>query len=264
MDIRSSDLPFGGFAPNLPRSMMIKAFRSLAPRGGLRKIGGRLLAASGPVFVDADLFGLPFRFDISNANDRKALFSISRFDVEERTLIASHVTSTGIFLDIGAAIGVYSLSLALDRPEARIYAFEPEPDTFRRLSFNIANTRLQARILAHRIALSDRTGSLPFDTRKATAASDSPDITFPTDTLLGFTSRENIPAIDAIKIDIEGFEDRVLFPFFENAAPALFPRLVIIEHGMNQGWERDCLALLRAKGYRETWRGSLNAAYVLN
>jgi FkbM family methyltransferase len=262
-DISPSDLPFGGFAPTLPRNMMIKAFRSAAPRGGLRKIGGRLLAASGSTLVDADLFGLPFRFDVSTANDRKALFSIRRFDVEERALIASHVAPAGVFLDIGAAIGVYSFSLALDKPGSRTYAFEPVPETFRRLAFNVANTGMQGRILPHRIALSDRTGSLPFDTRKATAASDSPDIDFPTDTLLGFVERENIPAIDAIKIDIEGFEDRVLFPFFEKASPALFPKLIIIEHGMNQGWARDCLALLRGKGYRETWRGSLNAAYVL-
>lgn len=262
MNANCADAPFGTFAPNRPRSMVMKALRGMAPRGELRKVGGRLLAARGSTLVDADLFGLPFRFDLSSANDRKALFSLRTFDVDERALIASHVSPDGVFLDVGAAIGVYSFSLALDRPGARTYAFEPLLETFQRLSFNVANVGMQGRVLPRRIALSDRVGLLPFDTRKATAASDSPDISFPTDTLMGVVERENIAAIDALKIDIEGFEDRVLFPFFQNASPTLLPRLVIIEHAMNLGWQRDCLSLLRDSGYQQTWRGSLNAAYV--
>lgn len=259
----NADQPFGTFALSRPHRMLAEVLRAFAPRGDLRKVGGRLLTTNGSTLVDADLFGLPFRFDLSSANDRKALFSLRTFDVEERALIASHVPPGGTFLDIGAAIGVYSFSLALDRPDARAFAFEPLAETFQRLSFNVINTGMQARVLPRRLALSDRTGELPFDTQKATAVSDSPDITFPTDTLIGVVKREKIDAIDALKIDIEGFEDRVLFPFFDEGDPALFPKIIIIEHAMNDGWTRDCLALLRETGYRETWRGSLNAAYTL-
>ena len=36
--------------------------------------------------------------------------------------------------------------------------------------------------------------------------------------------------VDALKIDVEGFEDRVLTGFFTQAPQALWPRAVVIEH----------------------------------
>ena len=36
--------------------------------------------------------------------------------------------------------------------------------------------------------------------------------------------------VDALKIDIEGFEDRVLTPFFKDAPQGLWPRAIVIEH----------------------------------
>ena len=44
---------------------------------------------------------------------------------------------------------------------------------------------------------------------------------------------------DVIKIDIEGMEDRALFPYFENIAKAQYPKLIVMEDGINEQWERD-------------------------
>lgn len=52
-----------------------------------------------------------------------------------------------------------------------------------------------------------------------------------------------------MKIDIEGAEDRALFPFFENAPESLFPAILIMENSVGQ-WQRDLPALLKQKGYR--------------
>lgn len=65
------------------------------------------------------------------------------------------------FLDIGANVGVFSLSLVrLCRifPRLRFYAFEAHPDTFARLELRAA----EAGIRAFNFALSDREGSLEF------------------------------------------------------------------------------------------------------
>jgi hypothetical protein len=57
--------------------------------------------------------------------------------------------------------------------------------------------------------------------------------------------------VDALKIDIEGFEDRVLTGFFASAPPSLWPRAVVIEHLSKDEWQTDCIADMRARGYVE-------------
>ena len=59
---------------------------------------------------------------------------------------------------------------------------------------------------------------------------------------------------DVIKIDIEGMEDHALFPYFENIAKAQYPKLVVIEDGINEQWERDILSWLLANGYHAAAR----------
>jgi FkbM family methyltransferase len=65
------------------------------------------------------------------------------------------------FVDIGANVGIYSLTLARIRrilPNTRFYAFEPNPDTFSRLSAKTAPLGIHS----HNVALSDHSGSLDF------------------------------------------------------------------------------------------------------
>lgn len=51
----------------------------------------------------------------------------------------------------------------------------------------------------------------------------------------------------------------MLLPFFETAYPAMWPRYIVMESALGESWERDCLAHLKALGYRERWRGPLNS-----
>ena len=54
--------------------------------------------------------------------------------------------------------------------------------------------------------------------------------------------------IDALKIDIEGYEDRALLPFFAQAAESLWPRLLILERS-DKDWASDLMGALRKAGY---------------
>ncbi|MGC1876331.1 MAG: hypothetical protein WA699_16070 [Pseudolabrys sp.] len=45
-------------------------------------------------------------------------------------------------------------------------------------------------------------------------------------TLLQLLQSERIDRLDAIKIDVEGCEDRILVPFFRSARRLLWPRLL--------------------------------------
>jgi Methyltransferase FkbM domain len=68
--------------------------------------------------------------------------------------------------------------------------------------------------------------------------------------------------VDALKIDVEGYEDRVLTGFFKHAPPSLWPRAVVIEHLSRSEWLDDCLADMRARGYVETGKTRSNTLLV--
>jgi hypothetical protein len=68
--------------------------------------------------------------------------------------------------------------------------------------------------------------------------------------------------VDALKIDVEGFEDRVLTGFFREAPQALWPRAVVIEHLSKNEWQHDCIADMRARGYVETGKTRSNTLLV--
>jgi FkbM family methyltransferase len=73
----------------------------------------------------------------------------------------------------------------------------------------------------------------------------------PAFTLQQILSEAGVASVDALKIDIEGFEDRVLTSFFANAPQALWPRAVVIEHLSRKEWQQDCIDDMIARGYRE-------------
>jgi hypothetical protein len=68
--------------------------------------------------------------------------------------------------------------------------------------------------------------------------------------------------VDALKIDVEGFEDRVLTGFFRAVPQGLWPRAVVIEHLSRSEWQDDCIADMRARGYAETGRTRSNTMLV--
>src|SRR5258708_31486647 len=68
--------------------------------------------------------------------------------------------------------------------------------------------------------------------------------------------------VDALKIDVEGFEDRVLTTFFKQAPASLWPRAVVIEHLSRNEWQDDCIADMRARGYAEAGKTRSNTLLV--
>ena len=72
-----------------------------------------------------------------NFRDGAALFSEATFDRRDRAFVVEHLAPGGVFLDVGANMGIYALTLASRRPDARVYAFEPIADVAARLQFNV-------------------------------------------------------------------------------------------------------------------------------
>jgi FkbM family methyltransferase len=69
-------------------------------------------------------------FAVSNLNYRK-------YETEEVEMLLSLARDGDTFFDVGANVGVYSIAFAQQFSKSRIYAFEPIPDTARKLKENI-------------------------------------------------------------------------------------------------------------------------------
>jgi hypothetical protein len=67
--------------------------------------------------------------------------------------------------------------------------------------------------------------------------------------LLRILQEAGVSSVDALKIDVEGYEDRVLISFFKEAPQALWPRAVVIEHLSKDEWQADCIADMVSRGY---------------
>ena len=71
-----------------------------------------------------------------------------------------------------------------------------------------------------------------------------------------------VSRVDALKIDVEGYEDRVLTGFVAQAPEPLWPRAVVIEHLSRNEWQNDCIADMRARGYTEAGKTRSNTLLV--
>jgi hypothetical protein len=81
-------------------------------------------------------------------------------------------------------------------------------------------------------------------------------------TLLQLLQNERADWVDAIKIDVEGFEDRILVPFFRDAPRSLWPKLLVIEDA-GGAWSIDLSSHLTATGYAIAARSKQNMIFRL-
>ena len=72
--------------------------------------------------------------------------------------------------------------------------------------------------------------------------------------------KESVNQIDALKIDIEGYEYRALLPFFTHCSKKMWPKRISIEH---LGDKSDIETLLVDIGYNFRGKTRSNAFYTL-
>ncbi len=139
-----------------------------------------------------------------------------RYEPELLRLIRNLVPAGGYCLDVGANVGAITLALA-DRvgPGGRVFAFEPGPFLFERLTANVRrNPGLDRVVTTINRGVADRPGTLywnedannpgnaglldPSGTRVEVVAIDE------------FFGNDLLPRLDFVKIDVEGMEYEVL------------------------------------------------------
>lgn len=267
--------PYGSYAPSGVCAMILRATRQ-CPTGWLGKRLAFFLRALGVRAlrgrpVDIESVGARMRlYPDSNVCEKRLLFTPQYFDPRERALLAERLSGEFVFLDIGASVGGYALFLAARAgARARILAVEPLPELFERLVYNIEQN-VFANVKALSCALADRDGEITLfmnahnrgeaSMRVVSADARGARVRVPAKSLLSILAEEGYERVDAIKLDIEGAEDLVLDPFFRDASPALWPRLIVMEFSLLRGGAQ-LEQRLRGLGYREMLRTQENVAY---
>jgi len=258
---------FGAFAPTRAQAAVISlAQRSKLKRGAFRPMLSRLvnLLRAGP--VDVQYQDASFRFyHQTSATERGALFNPD-YNLEELDFLRAHTPPGGIFVDVGANVGTYAMVLARHVGRTgKVIAVEPHPVTHARLAFNrTASGFTQVDLVAAAAGPTDGELMIETDGENLGAShivSGKPAghaIRVPSLRLECILGDAGVTKVDALKIDVEGFEDRVLTGFFKQAPQSLWPRAVVIEHLSRDEWENDCIADMIARGYAEIGRNRSN------
>lgn len=183
-------------------------------------------------------------------------------------LIKRHLPPDGIFIDIGANIGSFTLVAARIAPRGKVHAFEPSDHHFRRLSNNVALNHF-GNVALNKLGLSDKTESatlflpsLSGEMNNSGAASlysanNAPGMQVTEQVQLialdDYVQKNGINRIDLIKIDIEGAEFDALKGSIETLKR--FRPIVLMELDMDNMQRAACspneiLDFWRALNYR--------------
>ena len=214
----------------------------------------------------------------SNRCEKRGFAGIQIWDAVERQTLSNALDNSSskpfVFLDVGANVGLYSLILAAHAKTktkpVRILAFEPDPINRARFEFNIKASNADINVLPYAVSDADGEGYMSGGDNNRGEARLSPEkkenAKVQIKTLYGVCKDENLPHIDAMKVDIEGHDERALGAFFKAAPKTLWPRLLILETGRAHSplEATSLLEMCASHGYTLTKRAGINSLLALN
>jgi len=144
-------------------------------------------------------------------------FWFGRHHWQQINLAERLLPSDGVFMDVGANIGEFAVAMAVKKPGARVLAIEPNSEIRPLLQNNIeANYLTNVSVFA--LALGDKVG-----TQELYSSGDSalvscvaftpahqPIESIEVVTLDDLFTTQNLPRLDLLKIDVEGYELKIL------------------------------------------------------
>ncbi|MEO1265365.1 MAG: FkbM family methyltransferase [Pseudomonadota bacterium] len=279
--------PFGHFA-FAPLRERIRRIGDLAGTGFAgRRIGSlaRRIVIAGqaePFDVEA-AGGLRLRVRPStNRCEKRAVSGLQTWDVVERAALKRHLKAHSgdgpfVFMDVGANVGLYSIDLALAArrlgQDTRLIAVEPDPQNAARLLENVSFNDVDIEL--HRVAIGEfagrgvmtggetNRGQVHFQPQNGAEAGAAQDAYETTEmiSLAELANRAAVARVDALKVDIEGYDLPVLRGFFNEAPSELLPAIIIAELSDQRV---ETLALMEQAGYRQQVMAGINGIFERN
>jgi len=171
--------------------------------------------------------------DLKSKDDDITYPSFHTFFYDDYFLDNFNIKDGDVVYDMGANIGAFSIACS-NYNVKKIYAFEPHPEIFDHLSYNLDKYGKNA--TSFNKAIAGTFSKVKFGTKETTVGSSISDNgTFEVDTinLEKFVASNNLELPTYLKIDIEGAE----YDFFENTSDDFFKnvRSIFFEFHHNNG-----------------------------
>jgi FkbM family methyltransferase len=270
-------LPFGAYRPTALQARLIALGRRLPPTKAGKRTASFIRSAmrrlrSEP--LDLDVIGQKMRlYAGNNACEKRLIVTPQFFDPLELGFLKARLHPTFTFLDIGSNVGAYSIFVAKNAgPGARVVAVDPNAIVLKRLDFNASANGL-TNIRQVQAAIADADGEMAFALEESNMGGSSLQLDrearggktifkVPVRTLAGVVAEAGLDRVDAIKIDVEGFEDKVLIPYLAAVPRALYPKAVILEANIDS-WAGDLIGALAGAGYETSGELAQNGIFAL-
>lgn len=259
-------LAFGHFSPNtVQRGLIALARATILRRGVFRGPLTRAILALGAGKLDIRFRGAAFRIRGESNLIEYGLLLVPTYNGTDIDFLLDDAPQDAAFVDLGCNIGLYSLPLAVARPQGRVISVDANPKMISRIRWNAEATGL-ANLTAIHAAVSDSEGRGDLVIRKddvaIVAITENATGEMPVRTLASLMAEAGVGAIHGMKIDIEGHEDRALVPFLDTCPPEYLPRRIVIEHPEPQADYPGCTAAFTRHGYRLIGRSRNNSFYL--
>jgi FkbM family methyltransferase len=181
-------------------------------------------------------------------------------------LCAEPLPAGAIVVDVGANVGVFALYAAVVGRAARVYAYEPFPESFELLCANAARNRLDA-IRPSRLAVGGERGQrrlfvgLGHGRNTLLGAAEQSSVVVECITLADVFERERIDRCDLLKLDCEGAEYEILL-----GAPGgllrRVDRIAMEYHQVPAHLSEELVDLLRGAGFQVRCAGQARTGYL--
>lgn len=264
------DAPWGKWKAVGLAGLSLRLIDALPPHGWCRKLAFLLrkpVKNGQQSIYDREIWGLKLRLSArGNLTEQRWLTMVNFHDMPEREALASFLGPGSVFMDVGANAGFYSFwVLSLQHPGLRVLAVEPTPEMLERMRFNLKTNQLEDRIRLFPCAVTAEPCEVFIEQHaenlgQTGVKSSGSGVKVAGVPLMQLLEQAGVSKVDALKIDIEGLEVKVLKSFFANAPLALWPRMIIGETVGNGGIA--LFELLHSKGYQLKQRTRMNGIFV--
>ncbi len=185
------------------------------------------------------MMGFHMELDPMELVDRLVMFAPHLYEWREIAHLRRKLSEGDVFLDLGCNIGFFSLVASpIVGKSGRVLAIEADPYSYSKVTRTIRGNKIE-NLQAVQVGLSDRTETLSLRlqlqgnrggcTFLGVRESDENTVCVQCRPLLHVLLDAGIERVHAAKVDLEGFEFRVLRSFFETADRSLWPELLIVE-----------------------------------
>ena len=243
---------------NLPDSVK-KIPREILPVWMKRKIGVALMSNGDADEVIETLQGYKFQ------NSEQRVFLAVKFEKtyepELTAVVQKYLESDDRCIDVGANFGWYSVVMGAAASSGEVFSYEPTPETYILLEKNIGLNDLSDRVQIKRCCVSDTEESVNLVVKDISDGGLNHVSLTPSDTTIQIPTvvldrerADDIGNISFIKIDVEGFEARVLSGCAEimRAVDRPVIQIELNQESLSRVGEsvQNVCEILRSNGYR--------------